>query len=330
MVSDAIRIDTSLVDVVIAAISRRRRKGARFMTSQSNGHTATELLAAPAPVVAILDEGREDILHRWIEIQLSSEAYREGEVDETELRDQSTMLLDAIAAGARESASGSMATPFARARTLLAEMSAARARQGYSPTQTAISIFSLQQAIIDSLQGAVDPDPQAITASVGSVTKLITDLGLVTFETFVRSREDVIVQQTRDLLDLSTPVVKLWDGVLAVPLIGTLDSGRAQSVTEKLLTAIVETEAEFAILDITGVPVIDTLVAQHILKTASAARLMGAECIICGVRPQIAQTIVHLGIGLGDVMTKATMADALKLAFEKMRVAPGKIPSIGA
>jgi rsbT co-antagonist protein RsbR len=150
-----------------------------------------------------------------------------------------------------------------------------------------------------------------------SMTELLDSLGLYTTEAYLKSREEVIRRQQEDMLELSTPVVKLWEGILALPLIGTLDSARTQVVMESLLEAIVQTNSRVAIIDITGVPTVDTVVAQHLLKTVTAARLMGADCIISGVRPQIAQTIVHLGINLLDVTTKATLSDAFGLAMQR-------------
>jgi rsbT co-antagonist protein RsbR len=190
-------------------------------------------------------------------------------------------------------------------RALLNEMSFARARQGYTPTETASAVFAMKEPVRRRL-----PDQQM--AEFVELSTLIDQLGLFTFETFAAARESVIMSQTEQLLELSTPVVKLWDGVLAVPLVGTLDSARTQVVMETLLQTLVDTGSAHAIIDITGVAAVDTQVAQHLLKTVVAARLMGAECIISGIRPQIAQTVVALGIEFGDIPTKATLADALR------------------
>jgi rsbT co-antagonist protein RsbR len=195
---------------------------------------------------------------------------------------------------------------YAGPRALLAEMSRDWARRGFTPTETASSVFSIKEALFALADGAGEPQQTVIT-----ISRWVDTLGLYTFEAFARAREQVISEQADQLLELTTPVVKLWDGVLAVPLIGTLDSVRSQIVMEKLLQTLVDTASEHAIIDITGVPAVDTEVAQHLLKTVVAARLMGAECTISGIRPQIAQTIVALGIEFGDIPTKATLADAL-------------------
>jgi rsbT co-antagonist protein RsbR len=201
---------------------------------------------------------------------------------------------------------------------MLAALSASRARQGFTPTETAMFVFSFKQPLFAVLREELTRDPESFARETWAATTLLDTLGLYTAETFQKTREGVIMRQERDLLELSTPVVALWEGVLALPLIGTLDSERTQVVMESLLERIVETGASIAIIDITGVPTVDTLVAQHLLKTVGAARLMGAECIISGIRPQIAQTIVHLGVDLGDVVTKATLAAALVVALDRL------------
>ena len=188
---------------------------------------------------------------------------------------------------------------------------------GFSPTETATFVFSLKKPIFAALRRAFASDAVRLNEETWLASTVLDKLGMVTVEAYQRSREEVIVRQQQELLDLSTPVIKLWDGIVAVPLVGTLDSERTQVVMENLLQSIVEHEATVAIIDITGVPTVDTLVAQNLLKTMAAARLMGAECIISGIRPQIAQTIVHLGVDLGSVTTKATLADALRVALVK-------------
>ncbi len=202
------------------------------------------------------------------------------------------------------------------AKEVLSSISRSRAVQGFSPSETAMFVFSLKQPLFEVLKR---DSLQAQELSDGSwqITLLLDKLGLYTIEVFQRSREAVINRQQEELLELSTPVVRLWDSILALPLIGTLNSERTQVVMESLLEKIVETEAQIAIIDITGVPTVDTLVAQHLLKTVAAARLMGADCIISGIRPQIAQTIIHLGINLSDVVTKATLADAFAVALQR-------------
>jgi rsbT co-antagonist protein RsbR len=202
-------------------------------------------------------------------------------------------------------------------RAFLADMSAHRARQGFTPVETATFVFSLKQPLYARLREEYASQPQELADMSWTVNLMLDSLGLYTTEVFQRSREAIIARQQEELLELSTPVVQLWDGILALPLIGTLDSARTQVVMESLLEKIVETGAAISIIDITGVPTVDTLVAQHLLKTVAAARLMGADCIISGIRPQIAQTIVHLGVDLTNVITKSTLADAFIIALQK-------------
>jgi rsbT co-antagonist protein RsbR len=202
-------------------------------------------------------------------------------------------------------------------RDLLAEISSSRARTGSTPGETATFVFSLKQPLFARLAAAFASEPAMLTGAAWTISTLLDKLGLYTIEVFQKARDLIIVRQQQELLELSTPVVKLWQGILALPLIGTLDSARTQVVMENILQKIVDTGAAIAIIDITGVPTVDTLVAQHLMKTIAAARLMGADCIISGIRPQIAQTIVHLGVNLEDVVTKATLADAFLVALER-------------
>ncbi|HLU74885.1 MAG TPA: STAS domain-containing protein [Nonomuraea sp.] len=206
-------------------------------------------------------------------------------------------------------------------RGLLAELSRARARQGHTPSDTARAVYGLKEAVYELVE--TDGDPEALRGFIW-FSRLIDDLGLYTIETYAAAREKVILDQAEQLLELSTPVVKLWDGIVAVPLVGTLDSARTQVVMEKLLQTLVETGSEHAVIDITGVPAVDTEVAQHLLKTVVAARLMGAECVISGISPQIAYTIVTLGIEFGDIVTKATLADALAYALRRSGIEVGE------
>jgi rsbT co-antagonist protein RsbR len=206
--------------------------------------------------------------------------------------------------------------PWSQVRAFLTQLSADRARQGYTSSQTATFIFSLKRPLFQVLRREIT-DPARFATATWELTELLDKLGLLTVESFQQSREQVIARQQEEMLELSTPVVKLWEGILALPMIGTLDSARTQVVMETLLQRIVETGSSIAIIDITGVPTVDTLVAQHLLKTITAIRLMGADCIISGVRPQIAQTIVHLGVNLQGISTKATLADALAAALER-------------
>jgi len=200
---------------------------------------------------------------------------------------------------------------------MLTDLSRSRGVQGFSPSETASFVFSFKKPLFDRLRREFSKDADALAELTWTTTQLLDNLGLYTTEVYQKSREEVIARQQQEMLELSTPVVKLWEGILALPMIGTLDSARTQIVMESLLQRIVETGSSIAIIDITGVPTVDTLTAQHLLKTVTAARLMGAECIISGIRPQIAQTIVHLGVDLGDITTKASLADAFAIALER-------------
>jgi rsbT co-antagonist protein RsbR len=253
------------------------------------------------------------LLSGWLENQRRDGAVRTSD-DTTRLATQFLELFrNALSAGQFDDID---ADEWALVRDMLETMSRGRALEGYSPTETATFVFALKQPLFALLREQLGADADRLSEEIWTATKLLDKLGLFTTESFQRTREEVIGRQQQELLELSTPVVKLWDGVLAVPLIGTLDSARTQLVMESLLEAIVASEAEVAIIDITGVPTVDTLVAQHLLKAISAARLMGADCIISGIRPQIAQTIVHLGLDL-NVVSKATLADAFALALRR-------------
>ena len=268
-------------------------------------------------LAAILRRHEARLLADWM--SELAKAGRSGAIDKAELEEQARtfvrLLTEAAQTDALENVRGSAGGPL---REMLATLSASRARQGLTPTETATFVFSFKQPLFAVLRETYKQDAEGLARESWIATTLLDKLGLFTAETFQKSREGVIMRQQRDLLELSTPVVALWDGILALPLIGTLDSERTQVVMESLLERIVETGASIAIIDITGVPTVDTLVAQHLLKTVGAARLMGAECIISGIRPQIAQTIVHLGVDLGDVVTKATLASALVVALERL------------
>jgi rsbT co-antagonist protein RsbR len=258
-----------------------------------------------------------EILSDWVRQQLASGA-TSGKVRESEAREQSRALLAAVREALETGNLSDIAAPvWATARDFLSEFSRNRARQGFSPSETATFVFSLKLPLFSRLRQEYGNDAAALAGEVWTATELLDKLGLFTTEAFLRTREEVIVRQQQELMELSTPVVKLAEGILALPLIGSLDSARTQVVMENLLHQILATGADIAIIDITGVPTVDTLVAQHLLKTVAAARLMGADCIISGVRPQIAQTIVHLGVELGDVTTKATLADAFRVALRR-------------
>jgi rsbT co-antagonist protein RsbR len=213
---------------------------------------------------------------------------------------------------------------WAKLRDVLAGFSKQRAALGFTPSETAIFVLSFKQALFQKIRQEYGTDPAAFAEMTWTATEILDQLGLYTVEIYTKTRELVISRQQQELLELSTPVVELWTGILALPLIGTLDSSRTQVVMQNLLEAIVAKEADLAIIDITGVPTVDTLVAQHLLKTVAAARLMGADCIISGIRPQIAQTIIHLGVDLGAVITKATLADAFRLALKKKNLTIAK------
>jgi rsbT co-antagonist protein RsbR len=271
---------------------------------------------AEGAIARILKSHEEPILDEWIRDQMTS--FRQGgRISERELRAQSTEVLSLLQQAVQSGVADIQSPTFGRVREALGDISRSRAMQGYSPSETATFVFSLKRPLFQRLRQELGGDPQAFADASWSATELLDRLGLYTTEIYQKGREEVIARQQQDLLELSTPVVKLWDGVLALPMIGTLDSARTQVVMEALLQRIVETGAEIAIIDITGVPTVDTLTAQHLLKTVTAARLMGADCIISGIRPQIAQTIVHLGVDLADVSTKATLADAFRLALAK-------------
>jgi len=265
----------------------------------------------------VLRADEEKVLDEWLQAQMATRGMRSDLLSRQELREQSSRFLrsfrDAVAAGGVDT-SGQAYAPI---RQQLEELSLDRARQGYTPIETATFIFSLKQPVFSRLRERYKSDPQGLADSTWEATLLLDRLGLFTTEVYQKGREQIIARQQEEMLELSTPVITLWRGILALPLIGTLDSARTQVVMENLLQRIVDTGAPIAIIDITGVPTVDTLTAQHLLKTVAAARLMGADCIISGIRPQIAQTIVHLGVDLGDVVTKASLADAFAVALKR-------------
>lgn len=269
-------------------------------------------------VADIIERHEEEVLADWVRRQKESLGNRR-DLSDAELLADSRNLLSVLRETSFTGADADINRPeWAKARDLLGELSRRRAMQGFSPSQTATFVFSLKQPLFDRIF-QIGNDSK-LAERIWSVTTLLDKLGLYTTEAFQKTREALISRQQQEMLELSTPVVELWQGVLAVPLIGTLDSNRTQVVMQNLLEAIVAKGAGIAIIDITGVPTVDTLVAQHLLKTVAAARLMGAECIISGIRPQIAQTIIHLGVDLGNVITKATLADAFLVALRKLRL----------
>ncbi len=267
-------------------------------------------------VERLIQTDMDALLGRWRDLIVAAGGAGGGRIKDSELQTQCREFLTVLLTGVRTGATKFSDSGFASARVLLDEVSKSRAALGFNPRETATFVFSLKEPLFERLQAEHTSDMSAFAADCWAVTELIDQFGLYTVEAYQRSREDVVRRQRDEIAELSTPVVKLWDGILALPLIGTLDSSRTQVVMENLLQAIVEQNAELAIIDITGVPTVDTLVAQHLLKTIAAARLMGADCIVSGIRPQIAQTMVHLGVEL-DVISKATLADALKQAFQR-------------
>ncbi len=292
--------------------------------------TAASTTAASTVIIEIVSKHDGELLAEWLAQQLAAVTLRRDLLKDDALREQSRSFLALFADALRKTgASPEVQGPgWAEVREFLNEISLNRARQGFTPSETAMFVFSLKQPLFDRLRQELASSPAAFAAEMWVGSVLLDKLGLFTTECYQRGREGVIARQQQEMLELSTPVVELWEGILALPLIGTLDSARTQVVMESLLEKIVETGAGIAIIDITGVPTVDTLVAQHLLKTVAAARLMGAECIISGIRPQIAQTIVHLGVDLADVITKATLADAFAIALKRARLTIG--PAGGA
>ncbi|MFO7597745.1 MAG: STAS domain-containing protein [Desulfocurvibacter africanus] len=268
--------------------------------------------------IQMITARKKEILKTWLEAQYDSKSIRLDLINKGELATQSEDFLNAfVDAIQTENFTDISAPEYKYVVQMLGDISRSRTRQGFSPSETAMYVFSLKDTLLHFLQDAFSDKPEELNKEVLRFSKLLDNLGLLTFEAYTHSREDVIQRQQEEILELSTPVIRIWKGVLSVPLIGTLDSARTQTIMESLLQQIVATESSVAILDISGVPAVDTLVAQHLLKTVSAARLMGAECIISGIRPEIAQTMVNLGVDI-NVKTKATLGEALKEAFSRI------------
>src|SRR5215475_12574590 len=267
-------------------------------------------------ITRLVTDREREILPEWLELLKRAGALQTGRISEAELGAQCREFLqlfhNALAKGGVDIANQA----YASVRDFLSDVSRSRALQGFSPRETAIFVFSLKQPLFNAMNRDKGLSPAVLAQTIWAITLLLDELGLYTSEVYQKSREEVILRQQREIAELSTPVVKLWEGVLALPVIGTLDSERTQVVMENLLQTIVDEGAAIAIIDITGVPTVDTLTAQHLLKTVAAARLMGADCIISGIRPQIAQTIVHLGVEL-NVISKATLADAFSVALRR-------------
>ena len=276
-------------------------------------------MAANGMIASVLKKRGAQLQTEWLkELEAAGSGASRGRISSDELSKQTSQfvqLLTAVAdskqADALNSAQGKQLREFLEA------LIRSRVEQGFSSAETATFIFSFKKPLFQALRAEAGGNAEALAQEIWVATELLDSLGMHTVTAFQRAREELITRQQEEMLELSTPVVKLWDGILALPMIGTLDSARTQVVMESLLQKIVDTGSEMAIIDITGVPTVDTLVAQHLLKTVTALRLMGAECIISGVRPQIAQTIVHLGVDLQGVITKANLADALALALKR-------------
>ncbi len=287
------------------------------------------MAGTPLTDIASLLTGHEaEILNDWIQAQLN-DTRRSHLISETDLRAQSAAFLGLVRVATQSGNDDVMSRDWDDVRRSLEDLSRSRGRAGLTPSQTAGFVFSLKPPIFARLRSVLAKEPARVAEATNLINSLLDPLGLYTTEVYQVGREEVILRQQQEMMELSTPVVTLWDGVLALPLIGTLDSARTQVVMESLLHRIVETGAGIAVIDITGVPTVDTLVAQHLLKTVAAARLMGADCIISGIRPQIAQTIVHLGVELQDVVTKATLADAFAVALRRLGLSVQKNTNAG-
>jgi rsbT co-antagonist protein RsbR len=269
-------------------------------------------------IAKVLLNQRNEILQEWVRQQLASENLRADLINETELSKDSDRFLKVLSGAVQSGNFTEIRDPeYKPVLEVLEQVSRSRGNQGFTPSETANFVFSLKPPLFAALRRSDGQNPGELLDNMGAADVLLDKLGLYTMEVYQQSREDVIRRQQEEMLELSTPVVQLWEGIVALPLIGTLDSSRTSVVMETLLQTIVSTRSELAIIDITGVPTVDTLVAQHLLKTVAAARLMGADCIISGIRPQIAQTMVHLQIDLSAVTTKATMAEALRFALKR-------------
>lgn len=282
------------------------------------------ILKAKNVLTELLQRKEREILDDWMREQAAALTLRPDLISKEQLRGQSESLLRALRTGIETGLTNDIDLDgWADMRGLLLDVSRDRAQRGFSASETATFVFSLKQPLFAHLRQM--GEGRDLLESVWNISSLLDAFGLYTAEVYVRTREDIIKRQQAELLELSTPVVQLWDGILALPMIGTLDSARTQVVMEALLQRIVDTGSQIAILDITGVPTVDTLVAQHLIKTVAAARLMGADCIISGIRPQIAQTMVHLAIDLSNIATKASLADAFVLALTRIGADPHRM-----
>ncbi|MBW4443021.1 MAG: STAS domain-containing protein [Plectolyngbya sp. WJT66-NPBG17] len=282
-------------------------------------------ISSASKIAEILEQDEAGLLQEWQTELETSELLRRDLIRKGELDQQCIEFLRLLRSAVQHyNLSDVQAPEWSSVRQFLADISRSRVQQGFTPSEVALFVFSFKKPLFDRLRQGVSQQGDLFTDAIASLTTLLDQLGLWTMEVYQKAREETILRQQEELLELSTPVVKLWQGILALPMIGTLDSTRTQIVMESLLQQIVETGAQVVIIDITGVPTVDTLVAQHLLKTVAAARLMGTDCIISGIRPQIAQTIVHLGVDLSAVITKATLADAFAIALKQqgLKVVP--------
>jgi rsbT co-antagonist protein RsbR len=271
--------------------------------------------------IATLKASEQAILEKWIASQLRIQSFNGDLISNQEIKEQSAELLDKLfKALTPENLENPGSSDFDEVIECLSEISVSRAKLGFSPKETGGFVSGLKNAILEVLETQLAGDVAALYTASKKINNLFDSFSIITFETFIQGREAVINRQTDEISEISTPVIKVWDGILAMPIIGTLDSARTQVVMENLLEAIVETSSSIAILDISGVPAVDSLVAQHLMKTVAATRLMGAECVISGIRPEIAQTIVHLGIDLSNIITKASLAHALKFSFQTLKL----------
>jgi len=275
-------------------------------------------ISTPNRLYEILERHEIGLIENWLREQRNSLTRRADLLSERDLREESTRFVQLLRKATQAGNFVDIEQPeWGELRTMLKELSQTRAEAGFSTSETAMFIFSFKQPLFNQLRTELEKDPEVLTNELWNITLILDKLILFMSESYQRTRESIISRQQQELLELSTPVVQLWEGVLALPMIGTLDSARTQTAMEALLQQIVETGSQIAIIDITGVPTVDTLVAQHLIKTVTAARLMGADCIISGIRPQIAATIVHLGLDLGGVTTKANLADAFLVALQR-------------
>jgi len=279
-------------------------------------------------LIEVLRSHGKELLQEWQREQLNPALLRSDLISPDELKQQMENFYEHLLEALEKDREGELSREtWKPVRSFLADLSRSRAKQGFTPTETALFVLSLKRPIFRWLQDSLKNDPEHLGKELWNINALLDKLGLLTTETYIKSKEEIIRRQQEEMLELSTPVVKIWEQIVAVPLIGTLDSARTQTVMENLLQEIVNVSATVAIIDITGVPTVDTLVAQHLIKTVSAARLMGTECIISGIRPQIAQTMIHLGVSFQDITTKATLAEAIKYGLSRIGYRISRIES---